>query len=105
MPSILRTGFRQWNNEVNSVWGVTTSIATVMCWLDLARPDILPDLRSGPTLLLTSDYGGQHKTANHATFSFLLADLVYCDIWNATRTRVRSQLLKDHRRMCYKAMN
>jgi hypothetical protein len=89
MPSVLSVGFRQWNADSKQVWGVTAAIAHALAQLDLARPGSLPDLRSGPTLLLASDYGGQHKGATYEAFSFLLADLSYCRLWNEMRTEVR----------------
>lgn len=105
MPSVLSLGCRKWNPEVKHVWGVTDGIASVLSQLDLARPGILPDLRSGQTLLLVSDYGGQHAGTVHETFSFLLADLEYCRSWDGMRRDVRTRFLRDNRRMCYKGMN
>jgi hypothetical protein len=105
MPSVLSLGFRQWNPHSKEVWGVTAAVASALSQLDLARPGSLPDLRSGPTLLLASDYGGQHKSATHEAFSFLLADHMYSWFWNEMRTEVRKRFLRDNRRMCYKGMN
>lgn len=105
MPSALKIGLRQWNGEINRVWGVTSAIEAVISQLDLSRPNALPDVRSGSTLLLASDYGGQHRAASHITFSFLLADLLFCHEWNSARNTVRQRFLKDKRRMCYKALN
>ena len=87
------------------MWGVTDGIASVLSQLELIKPGALPNLRSGPTLILTSDYGGQHSRADHETFSFLLADLEYCRPWDAMRRNVRSRFLRDNRRMSYKGMN
>jgi len=87
------------------VWGATTAIASTISQLDLAYPNSLPDLRSGPSLLLASDYGGQHKSAPYEAFSFLIADLSYCGDWNQMRSRIRKEFLRDNRRMGYKGMN
>ncbi len=105
MSSILNLGCRQWNSGIKQVWGVTDGVASVLSQLELAKPGVLPNLRSGPTLVLASDYGGQHASAAHETFSFLLADLEYCRSWNEMRMSVRRRFLRDNRRMSYKGMN
>jgi len=94
-----------WNKNVNPYWGITSSFDTVMRQLEIGQADLLPNLSSSPTLILTSDYGGQHKQATHETFSFLLADLTRCGTWNRDRLSVRDSFFADNRRMSYKALN
>jgi hypothetical protein len=94
-----------WNKNVNPCWGITSSFDTVMRQLEIADVDLLPDLSSSPSLILTSDYGGQHKGATHEAFSFLTADLARCGAWNKERQRVRDTFFTEKRRMSYKALN
>lgn len=90
-----------WNKNVNPCWGITSNLNLVIRRLEIAQTDLLPNLSSSPTLILTSDYGGQHKQATHEAFSFLLADLARCGLWNKNRLGVRNRFLPDNRRiMC-----
>jgi hypothetical protein len=65
----------------------------------------LPDLRTGPVILVASDYGGQHNTARYESLSFLFANLEECGDWNHQREALRSEFLPDRRRMSYKNLN
>jgi hypothetical protein len=62
----------RWNRSITPPWGVTAGISNVMRQLQLAHIELLPNLHLGPTLVVTSDYSGQHKKATHETFSFHL---------------------------------
>jgi hypothetical protein len=73
--------------------------------MQLLHSDLLPNLHIGPTLVVTSDYGGQHKSSTHESFSFLIADLKFCWLWDEARDRVRITHSLDKRRMSYKALN
>lgn len=97
--------FGLWNKNVNPSWGITSSFDTVIRQLEIANIDRLPDLSSSPTLILASDYGGQHKGATHETFSFLTADLARCGEWNEERQRVRDTFFTERRRMSFKGLN
>ncbi len=86
-------------------WGVTSAINNVVRQLDLSHFELLPDLHLGPTLVVASDYSGQHKKATHEAFSFLIADLKLCWLWDERRKRLRKKLLSGERRMSYKQLN
>lgn len=101
---VLYSGLR-WGRIAQPQWGITHSIDTVIRQLELAHSDSLPDLSLGPTLLMACDYSGQHRGASHEVFSFLLADLQFCWLWDEMRSAVRTTLLKDRRRMSFKALN
>ena len=66
--------------------------------------NILPDLRSGSTILVASDYSGQHTGADYQVISLLLADLDQCAAWEALRRKVRQDFLRDGRRMSFKGL-
>ncbi|MGB9121153.1 MAG: hypothetical protein WCE73_11075 [Candidatus Angelobacter sp.] len=105
MYALLEIYSRRWNKQLNRIWGVTGAISNVISQLELTQPALLPDMQFGPTLLLLSDYSGQHKHTKYEVFSFLLADLQFCWLWDQSRRDVRSRILKDHRRMSFKGMN
>jgi hypothetical protein len=104
MPLVQDTS-RTWNRTVTPIWGVTSGIDDVIRQLDLAHVDLLPNLRLGHTLVLASDYSGQHKAATHEVFAFILANLDGCGLWNQRRIAVRKHFFRDNRRMSYKALN
>lgn len=103
--AIIDVSGRRWNRRLTPAWGVTAAISKLIGQLELAHIELLPDLRQGPTLILASDYSGQHRAATHETFSFLVADLTSCWLWDNRRLEVRKTLLRDKRRMSYKALN
>ncbi|WP_140793852.1 hypothetical protein [Myxococcus xanthus] len=70
-------------------------------WRD---PDLLTSLRGGKTLLVASDYGGEHAKASFRSLSFLVADLEGCGLWEDLRVSVRRQFLRDLRRMAFKSL-
>ena len=102
---ITRPSFSRWNQNVTCVWGVTSSIDKVIRQLEIGRVELLPDLHSAHSIIMTSDYGGQHKQAVYESFSFLIADLGRCARWDEERLAVRAEFFRDNRRMSYKALN
>lgn len=95
----------RWNQHLTPGWGVTAGISNIIRQLAIAHVDLLPNLHLGSTLLVASDYSGQHKAAGHEAFSFLVADLSFCWLWNEKRQDVRKTVLRDQRRMSYKGLN
>ncbi len=73
--------------------------------MELMHPGIIPDLRSTPTVLIASDYGGEHKTARYECLSFVFTNLENIGPWEEARMRVREQCLRDGRRMSYKRLS
>jgi hypothetical protein len=65
---------------------------------------LLPNLRAGTTLFLTSDYGGSHGRATHETYSFLFSDPTSMGRWHAQRTSIRGTQFGHRRRMSYKGL-
>jgi len=58
-----------------------------------------------PTLLVASDYGGEHARAEYQTISVLLADLRgLIASWEPRRRDVRSRFANDGRRLSYKKL-
>ena len=79
-------------------------LSDMLCRLETKEPYALPDLHQGPTLIVVSDYGGQHATVNFESLSFLIADLDKCNLWEEKRRLWRQQFLPDGRRMAFKSL-
>ncbi len=56
------------------------------------------------TLLLASDYGGEHHKARYRSFTFVLVDQVSYAYWKVDQARWREQYLPDGRRLSYKGL-
>jgi hypothetical protein len=93
--------WRKQNLSQRSVFGILdSSISDLLA----KHPNSLPDLRSADTIVVTSDYSGEHEYATHEVLSFLIADLSSFDYWDILRTEVRRSFLRDNRRMSFKDM-
>jgi len=68
------------------------------------NPSSLPDLRAASTILITSDYGGEHQSAKYQVLSFLLADIEMCRKWDEARLELRAKYFADKRRMSFKRL-
>ena len=63
-----------------------------------------PSLHKSVNLIVTSDYGGKHNSAEYKSLSFLFADFDRLNEWNNQRTFIRNSSLKN-RTMSYKNLN
>lgn len=68
-------------------------------------PFLLPDLRRGASLIVTSDYSGHHRSSRCEAYAFLVSDMTGCAGWEQRRQLVRGVYLDDARRMSYKNLN
>lgn len=66
---------------------------------------LLPDLSSAASILVASDYSGEHASASYRCYSFLFANLDQSTAWEIVRKKIRSELLPNGRRMAYKKLN
>lgn len=94
-----------WRPLAKDGYGFLSSISSSVAQLEAQFPDLLTSLRTGPKLILTSDYSGYHSGATAEIYSFLLADAIYLWIWEEMRQRLRKQYLPDQRRMSFKGLN
>ena len=69
------------------------------------NPNGFPDLRSASTVLITSDYSGDHSGSKYRVLSFLFADIERCQEWDEKRSNRRARLLADKRRMSFKELS
>jgi hypothetical protein len=62
----------KWKHLENPWIGAMVKISEQIRQFELLNPDLLPDLRKYPSVIIASDYGGQHKGAEYQTLSFFL---------------------------------
>jgi hypothetical protein len=55
--------------------GPVNAISNLISQEEARVPDLLTSVRFGPTLLITADYGGDHKESFYETLGFLVIDL------------------------------
>lgn len=56
------------------------------------------------SVMVVSDYGGDHKESAFKTFTFVLFDADILKHWDTLRTNIRKNILKDNRVMCFKKL-
>lgn len=69
------------------------------------NPYSMPDLRNSSTILVASDYSGEHSGTKYEVLSFLFVDIERCWQWEKERTVLRSTFLRNGRRMSFKDLN
>lgn len=85
--------------------GMANSISDMILAEEWRSPGLLTDLRRTPTLLVASDYGGEHASADYQTISVLLADWMgLVTSWEPKRRDVRLRFANDGRRLSYKRL-
>lgn len=89
-----------WPALIEKNLGLTASLGQAVASAKSCEPDI-----RGPSLVVTSDYGGSHRGSGYDVYSVLVGDLVLCSGWRTAWGSVRPQLLADNRRMSYKGLN
>lgn len=85
--------------------GAISMLSESIAKAEQRHPGIIPDLRETPTLLLGSDYGGMHKTADFEVITLLASNLETIHAWDSARSIVRDRLLPDQRRISFKTLN
>ncbi len=81
-----------------------SSLSDLLCRIEVKEKHTLPDLHEGHTLLVVSDYSGQHATANFESLSFLIADLEKCNEWEQKRKLWRQKCLPNGGIMAFKSL-
>jgi hypothetical protein len=67
-----------------------------------ADPYGIPEITESRSLIITSDYSREHKTATHQVISILITSLEHIRPWNHLRERLRKNILGPNRRMSFK---
>lgn len=73
--------------------------------IDFSDPGAIPNLHNASTILVGSDYSGQHATSQFEALCFLFADADRMGLWIDSQKLLRKQFLPDGRRLSYKALN
>jgi hypothetical protein len=99
-----------WNHLEKPELGFMRTFSNAIYNNETKHPGHLPDLRYCQTILVGSDYGGQHNGGQHngvryQSLSFILADLERCGTWEHLRRNVRAEYLADGRRISYKTLS
>ena len=82
--------------------GATNLVSGLMRTLDVTDSTALPDFTHASTLLIGSDYSGQHSTSDFEALGFLIADADRLQPWLAARSALRERHLPDGKRMAFK---
>jgi hypothetical protein len=90
-----------WRPLQRPAFGMLDSISERIRTEEWRNPDLLTAVNRGHTLLVVSDYGGEHEGSRFQSISFLLADLIYLWHWDDERTHLRRHVLRDGRRLSY----
>jgi hypothetical protein len=93
-----------WRSQNNST-AIFRIIDDGISKLVAQNPNSLPDLRSTSTILITSDYSGEHSGSKYQVLSFLFADIEKCQQWDEERIKLRAKMLSNKRRMSFKELS
>jgi len=93
-----------WRSQQDTVKSIFTIIDDNIGQMLVRHPSSLPDLRTASTIVIASDYGGEHPAAKYQVLSFLLADIGKCQEWDRARQKLRAELLGDKRRLLFKRL-
>jgi hypothetical protein len=95
----------QWQGISNDIKGLMAGFSKYVYQNELIYPDLLPDIRKGNTIFISSDYSGQHNASRYETYTFVLVDFEKCKTWEIYRRDWRNHFLNDGRRLSYKNLN
>ena len=84
--------------------GMLNTISQTIRAEERRTPELLTSVRLGPSLIIATDYGGEHQSARYRSLSFLVADMQFLWYWNERREEIRKTILKDSRRLSYKRL-
>jgi hypothetical protein len=88
------------DKEIGYLFGLSDSIAVV----EAKNPDLLASVTNG-TMIIASDYSGQHKEATHEAYSFLVTTDEALKNWLPSLAAFRQQWLPDGRSISFKKLN
>ncbi len=94
-----------WHLDDRPELGAMNTLNSLLRLIDFADPRALPNLRGGRTILIGSDYGGQHAASHLEAFGFLFADGDRLGLWEEGRRELRKRYLPNARRMSFKTLN
>ena len=93
-----------WRPINRPMFGVADSISERIRAEEWRWPGLLTPVSQGPTLLVVSDYAGDHSRSRFHSICVLVADLAYLWYWDEVRIELRRDVLRDSRRLEYKKL-
>lgn len=94
-----------WRRISRPDFGISSIISDSISGSRTLTADTIHSFRTSPTLLIFSDYGGEHKGARYEVYSYLITTPAALSIFNTLRVQLRNGALGTGRRMAYKALN
>ena len=90
-----------WHRIQKPESGFLNDLSECVAKLESDYPGLLADVSDGD-MCIASDYSGQHPTASHEAYSFLVTTSQDVEAWEPRCVQVRDRFLKDGRRMAFK---
>jgi hypothetical protein len=94
-----------WQALGKSNLGFMDSLSSSMSQLEQKDKGAFTDIRTGPTLLIASDYAGERREDLASSYSFIAIDAQYLWLWDEMWGKVRSSILPDNRRFAFKKLS
>lgn len=92
-----------WKRIEDQGAGFLYHLSESLALVDWRYPAVLEPVTDG-SMVIVSDYSGQHKLASHEAYSFLVTTNHAIDAWLPVRQEFRNRWLADGRRMSYKQL-
>ena len=86
--------------QIGHLFDLSASIAIV----EANNPGLLVSVKNG-SMIVASDYSGQHKEATHEAYSFVVTTDEALNDWLPSLRAFRQQWLPDGRRISFKKLN
>lgn len=96
---------KRWKHLDKPAFGMMNQISELVRFVEGTNVDRVPDLQGGSTIVIGSDYSGEHSTSDYEVLSLVLTDIENAGLWAIARRHVRESFLKDNRRFAFKNLN
>lgn len=93
-----------WNPLTDARAGYLFSLSESLSIAEARHPNLLAPVTDG-RLIIASDYSGQHKSASHEAYSFLVTTDHALEAWLPSLVTFRRRWLPDNRRVSFKKLN
>lgn len=93
-----------WRPVTDTQAGYLFTLGDSLRIVEAKHPDLLVPVTNG-TMIVASDYSGQHKAANHKSYSFLVTTDQALQEWLPSLRAFRERWLPDNRRISFKKLN
>lgn len=93
-----------WHPLKDTQAGYVFSLSDSLAIVEAKYPDLLASVVDG-TMVVASDYSGQHKEASHEAYSFLVTTDQALSEWLPLLSAFRKRWLPDNRRISFKKLN